>query len=583
LAGFISDDKVADVRNAANIVDVISEYVALKRAGKHFLGLCPFHAEKRPSFTVSQDKQIFHCFGCGQGGNVFTFVMQYHNLGFPEAVRFLAQKYGIEIPTRDMSPAQKRKFEVRERLLELNQEAADYFKRVLLETTLGRRGRDYLSKREMTQEVIDRFALGYAPKGWHNLVEYFSRKRVSLDDVETAGLVIAKNKGYYDRFRDRIIFPIFDIHERVVGFGGRSLDDTLPKYLNSPETPVYHKSRSVYGLHVAKKTCRQSGSVFIVEGYFDLLALYCHGIKNVVATLGTALTQEHIRILKGYAEQVKLVFDSDEAGMKAAEQSLPLFMKEKLCARVMILPEGNDPDSYISKVGSDGFCQRAEQALDLMEFLVVSAIKRYGLSPEGKVQIVDVLKGPLSSLVNSVSRAVYIKDLAERLDIDESAILEQVRTSTHKEKKTVSLAKPQHGSKLEETLVAMMLQCPQILSRFNVREIVEGLETMVLKRVGQMILDGVEANQPVTGADLIAQAQDVETRNLISCLLLEETSRDHDSCLKIVGQYRARLRKQEERLLLRRIREAEKANNQKLLQQLLAEKQERAQQRLNAL
>ncbi|NVM57965.1 MAG: DNA primase [Desulfobacterales bacterium] len=394
MAGFIPEDKIADVRNAANIVDVISEYVALKKAGKNFLGLCPFHAENRPSFTVSQEKQIFHCFGCRQGGNVFTFVMQYHNLSFPEAVRSLAQKYGIEIPTREMSPSQRRKLEEKERLFQLNQEAADYFKGVLLESPLGKRGRDYLTRRQMAAQVIDRFGLGYAPGGWSNLVQYFSGKGVSLNDVEMAGLVIAKKGGgYYDRFRGRVIFPICDIHERVVGFGGRSLDDSLPKYLNSPETPVYHKSRTLYGLHVAKERSRQPGSVFTVEGYFDLLALHCHGIKNVVATLGTALTQEHVRILKGYAEQVILVFDSDEAGMKAAERSLPLFKEEKVDARIMILPEGKDPDSYVFEVGGDGFGQRAERALDLIEFLVVSAVKKYGLSPEGKIRIVEALKG----------------------------------------------------------------------------------------------------------------------------------------------------------------------------------------------
>lgn len=346
LAGFIPDDKVADVRNAANVVDVISEYIDLKRTGKNFLGLCPFHAEKKPSFTVNEEKQIFHCFGCGQGGNVLTFVMLYHNLNFPEAVRFLANKYGIEISTRDMAPDQKRQLKQKEMLFDINQEAAAYFKAMLLESPLGGLARAYLKKREMTPQVIDRFCLGYAPGGWRNLVRHFSRKGISLKGAEKAGLIIPKREGYYDRFRDRIIFPIVDIHQRVVGFGGRSLDESLPKYLNSPETPVYHKSQTLYGLDAAKQTCRQAGCAFVVEGYFDVLALNCHGIHNAVATLGTALSREHIRILRGYAAQVNVVFDSDEAGIKAAERSLPLFVEEKVDARVMRLPEGKDPDSY---------------------------------------------------------------------------------------------------------------------------------------------------------------------------------------------------------------------------------------------
>ncbi|MBW2036774.1 MAG: DNA primase [Deltaproteobacteria bacterium] len=576
MSEFIPDDKIADVRNTADIVDLISEYVVLKKVGKNFLGLCPFHAEKTPSFTVSPEKQIFHCFGCGQGGNVFNFVMQYQNLSFPEAVRFVAKKYGIEISARNMSAAQKRKFAQREKLFQINEDAVDYFRKALVDTSSGERGRKYLAKRRMTPEVIERFWLGYAPMGWNNIVRYFSSKKVPLDDVETTGLVIAKKGGYYDRFRDRIIFPILDIDQRVVGFGGRSLDNSLPKYLNSPETPVYHKRSILYGLHANKEMCRKAGSVFIVEGYFDLLSLYCHGIKNVVATLGTALTQEHLRILKGYAREFILVFDSDNAGIKAAERSLSLFAEEKANIRIVILPEGRDPDSYVFEVGSEGFLRRVERALGIMEFLIASAIDKYGLSPEGKIRIVDALKGPLRSLANGVSRSVYVRDLSERLNIDESVILREIRDSKGSEKKRVSPVKPQGGSRLEETLIAIMLQAPQILGSFNVRKIVASLETVALKKVGEMILQRVDANVPVTAADLIAQTEDPEIRNVISSLSLKETHSDYERALKIVGQYEAKLRKQEQRLLLRRIREAEKANNQELVHQLLAEKQERA-------
>lgn len=583
LAGFIPDDKVADVRNAANVVDVISEYIDLKKTGKNFLGLCPFHAEKKPSFTVSEEKQIFHCFGCGQGGNVLNFVMLYHNLNFPEAVRFLANKYGIEISTKHMSPDQERQLKQRERLFEINQEAAAYFKAMLLESPLGNTARGYLKERQMTPQVTDRFGLGYAPGGWRNLVSHFSAKGVPLESVEKAGLIISKSGGYYDRFRDRIMFPIVDIHERVVGFGGRSLDESLPKYLNSPETPVYHKSRTLYGLHVAKQTCRQTGLAFVVEGYFDLLALNCHGIHNVVATLGTALSREHIRILKGYAGQVTLVFDSDEAGMKAAERSLPLFVEEKVDARIMRLPEGRDPDSYVLEKGGHGFRQLADQALGMMEFLIASAVQKHGLSPQGKVRIVEALKEPLSLLVDSVSRAVYVKDVAERVDVDEAAILEQIQTSTEKGKKRVSAARSPNGSKLEETLVAMMLQRPDILSSIDAQEIVEGLETRSLKQVGEMILEGLKTSHPPVGADLIAQVQDPQIRSVISALAVEDRSWDRESCLKIVGQYQAYLRKRQERVLLKKIKEAEKADNQKLLRELLGEKQRRLRGRLNAI
>jgi len=582
LAGFIPEDIIANVRDTANIVDVISEHVALKKTGKNFTGLCPFHADTKPSFTVSEEKQIFHCFGCGQGGNVFSFLMQYNNLSFPEAVGFLAQRYSIEIPTRKMSPTQKKELEERERLFKINKEAAEYFTEILRHPSSGKQAREYFDKRQMTPEVTDRFILGYAPKSWTGLIQYFSKKGVSPDDLQKAGLVVAKKGKYYDRFRDRIIFPIIDIHQKVVGFGGRSLDDSLPKYLNSPDTPVYHKSQTLYGLHAAKEACRREGSAFIVEGYFDLLALQCHGIENVVATLGTALTRQHMRIMKGYARQMILVFDSDQAGIKAAERSLPLFLEEKIDVRILILPEGKDPDSYIFLVGAAGFLKATEKALGIMPYLIESAIKRHGLSLEGKVRIIEILKGPLGSLLNSVSRSVYIRDLAERLDIDESAILEQVRAATTKDNKAVFSLNQRHGSKLEEALVAIMLQHPEIVSSFNSQELIDEFETVELKKLGRMILERSGSNRPLTGADLIAQTNDARIKNLISSLLMEEIQTDPESCHKIVGQYQACIRKREIKLLSKKIKEAEKINDQKLLNRLLAEKQKRVQQHLQA-
>jgi DNA primase len=564
LADFIPEEIIAQVRNAANIVDVISEYVMLKRTGKNFVGICPFHTDNKPSFTVSEEKQIYHCFGCAQGGNVFSFLMQYSNLSFPETA-------GEE-------------FQEKERLLRVNSQAAEHFKKTLETPGSGKRARDFLDKRQMSPEIIDRFLLGYAPKSWTNIIQYFSRQGTPAEDLEKAGLVVANKGRHYDRFRDRIIFPILDVHEKVVGFGGRCLDDSLPKYLNSPDTPVYHKSKTLYGLHAAKEACRRSGSAFIVEGYFDLLALQCRGIQNVVATLGTALTQQHVRIMKGYAKQMTLVFDSDEAGIKAAKRSLTVFMEEKVDARILVLPEGMDPDSYVQEVGADGFINAAESAEAAMPFLVTSAIQKHGLSLDGKVRVVEILKGPLGSLADSVSRSVYIRDLAERLDIDESAILEQVRASVPTRDDRVPLAKKKHGgSRLEEALVAIMIKNPTILSSLNLEEIVSGIESAELRRLADMIVKRFNAKEPVTGADLIAESDDPLMSNIVSSLLMEDMEEDNDSCWKIVKQYQAHQRKQQIKKLSRKIKKAEEANNQELLSQLLAEKQKWAQQQLEAL
>jgi DNA primase len=379
------------------------------------------------------------------------------------------------------------------------------------------------------------------------------------------------------------MFPIVDIHGRVTGFGGRSVDDSLPKYLNSPETSIYHKGKTLYGLAEAKTSCRQGGNVFVVEGYFDLLALNCHGIDNVVASLGTALTQEHIRVLKGYAEKITLVFDSDEAGAKAALRTLPLFEQEKADVCIMTLPEGKDPDSYIMEAGGDQFRKMADEALGVMEYIMASVIKKHGLSLQGKVKIVEALKGPLGSWPDSVGRAVYVKELAERLDIDETAILEQVRSSAPKTKKTDSPTKGTSVSRLEETVIGVMLQHPDVISSLNAQEIVESFETAVLKKVGQVILERIEANQPLASADFIEQIQDPQMRNVISSLAVGEGSWDRDSCLKIVSQYCSSLRKRRERLLLRRIKEAEKAHDEPLLLELLEEKQRRVHERLTTV
>ncbi len=583
MGGFISDDKIAEVRIAANIVDVVSQDVSLKKGGKNFLGLCPFHAEKTPSFSVNEEKQIFYCFGCGQGGNVFNFLMLYHSMGFPEAVRLLAKRYGIQIPDKKMSVGQKRRMEENDRLFDINKEAVVFFRRSLEKTSSGKHAREYLARRRITPEVTDRFMIGYAPRGWQNAVDFFSSKRTSLADMEKAGLIIAKKNGYYDRFRDRIVFPILDIHERVVGFGGRSLDDSLPKYLNSPETPVYHKGRTLYGLPAAKAECRRSGSVFVVEGYFDLLALRCHGIDNVVATLGTALTRQHIRILKGYAKQVILVFDSDAAGMKAAERSLPLFGEEMVDVRIMSLPVGHDPDSYVLEAGRDRFLKRAASALDVMEFLIAGAIKKYGLSLQGKVRIVEALRGPLGSLADKVSRAVYVKHLSERLDIDESAILEQVRNAVGGDDRGKPKTRVSDRSKLEEALVAIILQSPDILSGYDARAIIEGIETDELRQLGRIILERNKENRRAVGADLISETDDPRIRNLISSLSVEEKAWDESSCLKVLGQYVTHLRRKQEKELSRKIKKAEQANNETLLHELLAEKQRRVNERLNAL
>jgi len=600
LAVFIPEEIIADIKNTADIVSIISEVVMLKKTGKNYLGLCPFHSEKEPSFTVSPGKQIFHCFGCGAGGNVFTFIMKQNGVSFPEAVRALATRYGVEIPTQTMSPEQRKRIDERESLLAVNRQAMDFFSHALHDSVSGKKAMEYLIKRGMTKEIIDRFHLGYSPEAWDKLANYFSKKKVPQGLIEKSGLIIKrKNKdGYYDRFRGRIIFPIFDIAMQVVGFGGRVMDDSMPKYLNSPETPLYNKSRLLYGLHLSKGKCRESESVYVAEGYFDLLALHQHGIQNSVATLGTALTPEHVRILKGFvgkSGRIILVYDSDTAGIKAARRSIDVFDKGYADAGIVVLPSGYDPDSYLFEFGSESFVNTASKAKGVISFLIDSAVKKHGLSTEGKIHIISDMKESLAAIKDNVARSLYIKNLAECVGIDEAAILEKVReVSSGKNAQGRVMQKQNHvyardsydsyptnmvngnwlqtrENWMERQIIAMMLQFPQILSEIGDRNILDLFEDDTLKSIGLFILNHKDFLDRGV-AEIISMIDDIEKSNIVASLSMEDELWDRDKCLKRIAQFESS-RNRREKTLLQEIKAAEKHNDYELVLQLLRKKQ----------
>jgi DNA primase len=392
------------------------------------MGLCPFHSEKDPSFTVSQTKQMFHCFGCKKGGDVFAFWMEYHKVSFPEAMRDLAEKYNITLPQKQMTSSEKEQITLKTRIFKANEAAAGYFHHILTKTNEGKPGRDYLARRSIPKDIISEFKLGYAPEKWDGLIKFLKQKKIDMDTAEKAGLIIPNKKGgYYDRFRGRVIFPIEDLRQQIVGFGGRVLDDSLPKYLNTPETPVFHKGELLFGLHAALKAIRESGRVVIVEGYTDALALKMHEFKEVVATLGTALTDNHIRALKGYAREAVVVFDPDSAGKTAAMKSLSAFLNEGLASKVMILPEGDDPDSFVNKHGLDGFVRLLKQSVPMFDFFLDMKLSQGGDQIEGQVRALEDILPILSQLKNEALRSYYIRHLAEKLNITESAVVIELK------------------------------------------------------------------------------------------------------------------------------------------------------------
>jgi DNA primase len=594
LAIFIPDEKILEIKNAANIVEIISEVVQLKKTGKNFVGLCPFHAEKTPSFTVSPEKQIFHCFGCGEGGNVFKFLMKNQGLGFPEAARSLAHRYGIEISTQNLTPEQKRRIGERDSLLAINRQAMDFFRQALRRMPLGQTAMDYIQKRDLSEKILDRFNIGYAPKGWDNLLNFFSRKGVPLAQVEKSGLILPKKdgRGYYDRFRDRIIFPIIDVNQAVIGFGGRVLDESLPKYLNSPETPVYNKSRSLYGLNLAKEKCSVAHSVYIVEGYLDLLTLHQHGIENTVATLGTALTADHVRILSRYVPRMILVYDSDEAGIRSALRCIDIFWKEhadfsrgdvyqedKADTHILVLPQGHDPDSYLREEGAAAFCQAADQAPGIITFLIEQAMRKHGPSTEGKIRIVADLQQPLAAINDTVARALYVKQLAERIGIEENIVLEKVRQQTAaKEKLDMRHHKDdenQKGNRLERQIIAMMLQFPAILPEIKKYNVIEYVENRQLKAIGQAALE-LPLSSVEQISELIGVIDNPEQEQLITALAMIEESWDQSGCLKLIHQFVKSRKRLQDKSILEQIKAAEKKNDRETLDRLLREKQKLA-------
>jgi DNA primase len=416
-----------EIKRAVDIVELIGQFVQLKKTGQNYAGLCPFHSEKDPSFTVSPAKQMFHCFGCKKGGDLFAFWMAYHQVSFPQAMRDLAEKYHISLPEAHPGSSGRREMDHKEALLRVNGMAAQFFHQLLTQSDKGKSGREYFERRSIPSEIISAFKLGYAADEWDGLTKFLKDKTGDLKAALEAGLVLPKKTGgYYDRFRGRVIFPIFDMRKQIVGFGGRVLDHSLPKYLNTPETPVFQKGELLYGLHMAYEEIRKTGHVVIVEGYTDVLALVKHGFQGAVATLGTALTRDHIRRLKGYAQEAVLVFDPDAAGMAAAMRSLPLFLNEGMSSKVLVLPKGDDPDTFVNTNSIKAFQELLERSVPTFDFFLDRKLAESPSTIEGRSNAVKEVIPVLLDLNSEVQRSLYVRRLSETLGVPESSFLKEM-------------------------------------------------------------------------------------------------------------------------------------------------------------
>ncbi len=427
-------DFLQKVRDNTNILDVVGSYVSLKKKGKRYWACCPFHQEKTPSFSVSPEDGLYYCFGCHAGGDVFSFVEKMENLSFTEAVERLAEAAHLELPQAEVSPEEKRRKQFNDELYHAMELAVVYFHNCLRRTNMGKPGLAYFKRRHLTDETIDRFKLGFAPDSWHKLYgDFRTIKHISDTVLVTSGLVGHKNGRYYDTFRNRCMFPILNLKGKPVAFGGRVMDDSKPKYLNSPETPIFNKRQLLFALYQALPEIRRTRQVIMVEGYMDAISLHAHGVTNAVASLGTAFTIEQARLLKRYADEVVFSYDMDAAGQNATRRALEIAGTTGLKMRVLHLSEGKDPDEFVNKYGGEAYKEAVAQAIPALDYLFKSLLETHDrTSLEGQHLILNDMFTVLSARGDSFEFNTYIQKMARALKVDEGLVRNEARLFARK-------------------------------------------------------------------------------------------------------------------------------------------------------
>jgi DNA primase len=585
MAGRIPENILEDILSRVDIVEVIAGYIPLKRAGRNFKAVCPFHHEKTASFVVSPDRQIFHCFGCHTGGNAFRFLMQYERLDFPEAVRTLAKKAGVALPEVERQDTQAANLITQ--LYKINEWAALFYSHNL-NTPEAQVARSYLIKRGIKPPTAHLFRLGFALDKWDALTNHLRAKDVHLALLEKAGLVLPKEGGgYYDRFRQRIIFPIADIKSRPLGFGARVLPapskveggETLPKYINSPETPVYTKGRNLYGLNLSHEAIREKDYAVIVEGYLDFIIPYQEGLQNLVASQGTALTYEQARLLKRYTRNAVIVYDADSAGELASLRSLDIFIEEEMNVRVVSLPQGYDPDLFVRKNGIEKFQEKVEQADTLFDYKMKVLKSRYNpQSVEGKSAISSEMLSTINKFKNAVAKSEYIKLLAEGLSVDEDALLQDLKKI--KEPRMSPGAYQPNSRKAvdinptEKLLLKLMLEETDVIHR--IKDTLEPADFQDERtcRVVSIIFDLIQQGKSIEPQHLVNHLDEEEVADFVCELAVsadfptQDREKVVDDCIKRIKGQRLRLRKES---LCEEIKAAQQVGDEERLNRLMQE------------
>lgn len=574
--GLIAEDVIQQVLDRSDIVDIVGEYVSLKKSGRNFKGLSPFTDEKTPSFIVSPDKQIFHCFSTGVGGNVISFLMKIDHLSFPEAVRVLAQKVNVVIPE---SVRQANQQDDHSQIYDVNRLAAEFFHDRLLKDSQPKAAaaRDYLISRGFDLETVKTFQLGYSPDDWESLLKHLQTRNISLALMEKAGLIISREnkQGYYDRFRNRVMFPIFDTQGRCRAFGARTMEPKdSAKYINSPETRVYVKGQHLYGFHLAKHAVTKEDFAIVVEGYVDCIMPVQSGVLNVVASLGTALTVEQIRLLRRYSKNICLLFDSDRAGEAAMLRSFDLLLEEDMQVKVASLSPGEDPDSFIRKFGVDEFRQRIQNASSLFDFKLDRLMAKYDVkSVDHRTRIASEMLPTVQKFSSAVAQSAYIRQLAYRLNVPEAALLAEIKKNEGTPKNSsktsgVVSAAPEVGKNVklsqiravECSLLKLVLEEDQFVKNMRSEVEVTDFQDHSIRTVMEKIYHLFDHGQKITYHNLLEVLPEEATRNFVTRLVTEESiiienkEKMHRDCIQRIRQDRLRSQRQK---LLQEIREAE--------------------------
>lgn len=525
---FYSEELVEEVRSRNDIVDVIGGYVRLQKKGNSYFGLCPFHNEKTGSFAVSPNKQMFYCFGCGVGGNVFTFLTKYENITFAEAMQVLADRAGVDLPKQEMTAAQLQEADKRTRLLEINKEAAKYFY-TLLRNPRGKRAYDYFKGRELSDETMQKFGLGYSDQYSDDLYRYLRGKGYDDSILRESGLVtIDEVRGGHDKFWNRAMFPIMDVHNRVIGFGGRVMGEGEPKYLNSPETKIFDKSRNLYGLHIAKSSRKEQ--LLLCEGYMDVIALHQAGFDNAVASLGTALTSGHANLLKRYTKEVYLTYDSDGAGVKAALRAIPILKEVGIITKVINMRPYKDPDEFIKALGAEAYQERIDQAENSFMFEIRIMEQKYDMTdPTSKTAFYNEVAVKLIGFTEELERNNYIQAVADKYHIafeDLRKLVNNLALKGEGIKPKPQLKSGINANKKKEDgmkqsqklLLTWLIEDTRLFSVINGKITPEDFTEELYNRVATMLFEQYEADGTVNPAKIISTFHEEEDQTEVAAL-----------------------------------------------------------------